>query len=306
MEGRMGKILPSWEEKFLEFFPGALARFTKSREAPHDGAHDRYRQRFIVRRDARSAARMGRALPRSARRGRRERRSSRNCPRTASNDSANAVFNSSGGCFFRAARSRWPTPKRFVREINERLVEIGDCAKNIGNSSLRAWYGFDPIHVKRRAHARSVAHVARRLARDGRTVRVRAIVAADDRLSGTLGAVGVVAIRFRAVRGATVRSIFRRHDDLVVLIVRARREAIVLRAMESSNARCTIRRAEKFLHEQKFFAKTCCTISTISYNYEQVTSVFTHFESQRVDEDIRFDCESKCELPELPRIGSWF
>jgi len=45
-----------------------------------------------------------------------------------------------------------------------------------------------------------------------------------------------------------------------------------------------VARAKKFLHCDKIFAKTCCTIPTISYNYEQVTSVFTHFKLQRVDE----------------------
>ena len=36
---------------------------------------------------------------------------------------------------------------------------------------------------------------------------------------------------------------------------------------------------KNFLRNAKFFPKTCCTISTISYNYEQVTSVFARFMS---------------------------
>ncbi len=41
--------------------------------------------------------------------------------------------------------------KRFVREINERLVEWGDSRKIAVIPVSTAWYGFDPIHLTRRA-----------------------------------------------------------------------------------------------------------------------------------------------------------
>jgi hypothetical protein len=36
-----------------------------------------------------------------------------------------------------------------VREINERLVAIGQKRKIPVISASRSWYGFDPIHIKR-------------------------------------------------------------------------------------------------------------------------------------------------------------
>ena len=45
-------------------------------------------------------------------------------------------FDSFAGCFFRAASSLWPTPRRWLVEINDRLIAIGRDAKNPGNSSV--------------------------------------------------------------------------------------------------------------------------------------------------------------------------
>lgn len=41
--------------------------------------------------------------------------------------------------------------KRYVREINERLVEWGDARKSSVIPVSATWYGFDPIHITRRA-----------------------------------------------------------------------------------------------------------------------------------------------------------
>jgi hypothetical protein len=43
---------------------------------------------------------------------------------------------------------------------------------------------------------------------------------------------------------------------------------------------------KNFLRDTKILRKTCCTISTISYNYQQVTTVYTRSMLRRIDEEI--------------------
>lgn len=60
------------------------------------------------------------------------------------------------------------------------------------------------------------------------------------------------------------------------------------------------RRASRknFLCATKILTKTCCTNSTISYNYQQVTSVDARFTCDSFDEEIESRRESKRKLPE--------
>jgi hypothetical protein len=68
----------------------------------------------------------------------------------------------------------------------------------------------------------------------------------------------------------------------------------------------TTARAKFFLRRAIFFAKTCCTISAISYSYEQVTSVYTHFKPLRVDEDIDSLAKRLASYRGCRGCGSWF
>ena len=65
-------------------------------------------------------------------------------------------------------------------------------------------------------------------------------------------------------------------EALIKLGIRTTRQSWQLIAFSQANgsvARTT------HLRKAQIFAKTCCTISTISYNYQQVTSVFARFMS---------------------------
>ena len=42
--------------------------------------------------------------------------------------------------------------KAMVRTFNERMIELGNARKIPVNPVSGAWYGFDPIHLKRRVH----------------------------------------------------------------------------------------------------------------------------------------------------------
>ena len=67
--------------------------------------------------------RMGRAMPRSTRRGRRGDDRHANADREHRTTERSDGFDSFGGCFFRAARSRWPTRKR-ARSRNQRTARL--------------------------------------------------------------------------------------------------------------------------------------------------------------------------------------
>jgi hypothetical protein len=49
--------------------------------------------------------------------------------------------------------------KRLVREINERLVELGESRKIAVIPVSPAWYGFDPIHLTRRARGEAWSRI---------------------------------------------------------------------------------------------------------------------------------------------------
>ena len=161
-------------------------------------------------------------------------------------------------------------------------------AKNTGNSSVCVVVRLRSDSFQAARACARVARAARRVARDERAARDRAIVAVDDRLSGDawrprngrcleFGA----AQRNRAVDLATARrfrSIESRSERAKVRFCGAQ--------IDVRKRRSATRGAKNFLRRAKFFAKTCCTISTISYNYQQVTSVFTHFKcSELINED---------------------
>ena len=55
--------------------------------------------------------------------------------------------------------------KRVVREINERLIALGETRKISVIPVSASWYGFDPIHLKRRMHREAWSDFVGRLAR---------------------------------------------------------------------------------------------------------------------------------------------
>ena len=112
---------------------------------------------------------------------------------------------------------------------------------------------------------------------------VSRLVAVDGCLSGESSAVGTIAVGHSAPRGATERSIGGWFDDLTLLNRARARELDEFGALKHRNTIIKQRAARKnFLREAKIFAKTCCTISTISYNYQQVTSVFARFNERSI------------------------
>ena len=53
-----------------------------------------------------------------------------------------------------------------VREIERTTDGVGEVAKSVDNFSIsRIWYGFDPIHIKRRAERAAWPELLVRLAR---------------------------------------------------------------------------------------------------------------------------------------------
>lgn len=54
--------------------------------------------------------------------------------------------------FFPRSRLTLTDAKAMVRSFNERLVQIGESRKTPVIPVSNAWYGFDPIHLKRRVH----------------------------------------------------------------------------------------------------------------------------------------------------------
>jgi hypothetical protein len=100
-----------------------------------------------------------------------------------------------------------------------------------------------------------VVHTAHRLAVNERTTRVPAIVAVDDCLFGSARAFDSLAIRFRAADKPTLRSIFRRHDDFIVLTALGERGAARFRRREARKSVFDDRSREKFFVQSNFFCK---------------------------------------------------
>jgi hypothetical protein len=81
---------------------------------------------------------------------------------------------------------------------------------------------------------------------------------------------------------------------------------IFSRAKSENGGLQTVRYRKNFLRTTKIFAKTCCTISTISYNYQQVTSVFTHFKKRLINEEIDSNVFRSASYRSCRGNGSWF
>ena len=215
----MGKILGLGEKNFWNFSLRTLARFTKSPAAAHRGARNRHRQRFVVRRAARSAARIGSKAASIGSRTPARRRSSRNCRSAASNDSANARFRFFRRLFFPRSHAHvGRRRKRAASSSTNGSIALGERRKISVIPVSGAWYGFDPIHLKRSRAATRLADVARRVARRRGTARdAPRIVAVDGAYLASLAPlersrylVFGAARRNRAVVG-------RRNDDFALL-----------------------------------------------------------------------------------------
>ena len=135
----MDRILRSSGEKFQEFFPVHFGKIYKiAHTASNRRARHRYRQRFacmkcpssdviewvegcLDRLAAVGANTIVTQLPMDS----------------VDRVSAAQISTSSARCCFRNVRSQLSEAKRSAAQLNERLVEIGDTAKNADNSSVR-------------------------------------------------------------------------------------------------------------------------------------------------------------------------
>ena len=276
-----GRIRRSSGEKFLEFFPAHFGKIYKTRPPlPTAALVTDIGNDLLYGVPPERAARMGRAMPRSARRGRRGDGRHAIAGWRASSDSSEARFRFFRRLFFPRSTLTLADAQASWSSSNQRTAHrTGRIAKNTGNSSVESWYGFDPIHFKRRVECTAWPDDARRHGatptsrsqlRDRRCGRPR-IWQRLRRGSDRYSAFGA-AQRNRAVDCPMARR------SLSIEFARER-AANRIRAHEcvATSVHERHRAAKKFFAQAKFLAKTCCIISTNSYNYEQVTAVFACF-----------------------------
>ena len=137
-------------KNFRNFSLCTLERFTKSSAAANRRARDRRRQRFGVR-SARSGTRfVGRRLPRSPRRRTARRRSSPNCRWRSLERLARArVSVLSHAVLSQVAAHVRRHSQRARTNSTIRSLALGERRKIPVIPVSGAWYGFDPIHLKR-------------------------------------------------------------------------------------------------------------------------------------------------------------
>jgi hypothetical protein len=75
--------------------------------------------------------------------------------------SASGGFNLFRRVLFSRSRLTLAEAKQLVREINLRLTAIGESRNLSVIPVSAAWYGLDPIHIKRRAEREAWADAAR-------------------------------------------------------------------------------------------------------------------------------------------------
>ncbi len=108
--------------------------------------------------------------------------------------------------------------KELAHNLNSELIELGEIAKNTGNSrvGIVVWLRSNSSQASGLEHR--LAGDARRLAGRRRADRNRAAVAVDERVFNDVAAVGAFVVRHSAPRSATERPLIRWHDDLALLI----------------------------------------------------------------------------------------
>jgi hypothetical protein len=142
-------------------------------------------------------------------------------------------------------------------ELNKRLVALGESRKLSVIPASGAWYGFDPIHLKR-----SVWHERRSFSRADRSRAGRTCAVWRRRSE-----VFLVSLAARGNRAASCAMERRSHST------EARRRALARGCASAKMEFATIAHnsgRKIFFHEGIFLAKTCCTNTANLYNYCQV------------------------------------
>ena len=129
-----------------------------------------------------------------------------------------------------------------------------------------------------------MARAARRVARDGRAVRIHSVIAVDGCVLSRFGTARLLEIWISTSRGAAERSFKRWHNDFTLLIDRASAQISILRrAIGLQRALKSAQRGNFFCAEQNFCQKRVAQFRQLRTTNHQVTSVFTHFKFQLVN-----------------------
>ena len=243
-------------EKFLEFFPVHFGKIYKIAHRSRPPRSSPTSATICCMKCPSSDSSIGLKAASIGSRPSTRRRSSRNCRWAAFATCREARFQFFRTLLFPKCSLSLSHVKRSAAQLNERLVEIGDAAKNPGNSSVRRV-------VRLRSDPSQTIDVADRMARDSRPLGATstcaaiaaARVAASMGLSASFGTARTDDFRSRAPSRAAERRARRRNDDFVVLnIVQIARERLRVRQFNrSAKHTSAIRQRAKFFFAMQFF-----------------------------------------------------
>ena len=167
-------------------------------------------------------------------------------------------FDSSAACFFRAARSRCARRASSAhRAQSNGSIALGETRKIPVIPVSGAWYGFDPIHLKRRVRRSAWPTMLAALARADEPLASCAAIAVDERVSGDVARrTSARCLAFGAAqRNRAVACPMERRSRFIECARSAQQVRCRCARVAQCDMRTAVRAAKKFFARSKIFGE---------------------------------------------------